>query len=86
MNKQNRNNMSSVFGIAVVSKIEKTAERSFKLLCVDEGQPLDSKPTRAIISNIEYPIGSRLYWEHWYRTGESVVMPMPNKDCSLVSL
>ena len=76
--------MASVFGIAVVSKIEKTAEKNFKLLCVDEGQPLDSKPTRTITSNVEYPIGSQFYWEYWYRTGESVVMPMPSRDCSLV--
>lgn len=76
--------MSSVFGIAVVSKVEKIAEKSFKLFCIDEGQPLDSEPTMAITSNIEYPIGSRFYWEYWHRTGESVVMPMPSKDCSLV--
>lgn len=56
--------MSSVFGIMTVEKVienKQPSKRRYTVYCNDETGPMK------IQSNCNYPIGTRIYWEYWYR-------------------
>ena len=63
--------MASVFGIMVVQSVEVTNRHNkpYTLKCYDE----DYDEYRNISSEQPVPVGTRLYWEHFYRSNEFVV-------------
>lgn len=61
--------MGSVFGIIKVkdSVLSDRIDYPWTVLCDTEGDPGAPK---SIQSMKPVPIGTRIYWEHWYKTGE----------------
>lgn len=65
--------MSSVCGIMTVKTVIETNPGSKKKFII-----CGKDPTGLIrfLSNTNYPIGTRIYWEHWYRDNKWAFMPL----------
>lgn len=65
--------MSSICGIMTVKAVvsnKPDARKKFTVFCEGEGAP------KRILSNNNYPIGTRIYWEYWYRDNKWAFMVM----------
>ena len=60
--------MASVFGYANVVSSEKT-DKGF---CLKAKDPVDGREFY-VDCNVDLPINTVLYWEHFYRNGEFIV-------------
>lgn len=58
--------MASVFGIFIVEESILQPDNSFVIKVYDE----DWDKHKTLKSDQALPVGTRIYWEHFYRTGE----------------
>ena len=56
--------MASVFGICKVENSTKQNTGKFLNICKDGNREFK------LTSNSQLPVGTQIYWEYWYRTGE----------------
>ena len=68
--------MSSVCGIMTVEAVIETKPGSKKKYIICGKDPIG--PIK-FFSNNNYPIGTRIYWEHWYRDNKWLFHKLDNE-------